>query len=107
MIHEKEIQICQGLIKSLPQRVKNINKQNLKKMYNKETDIYIKLIKTFNIDNINTQRIIEHQILNKDNNYNLEYNPLLSTLSLSMSTNYKTNNIPLTNFYKFNLSIVY
>jgi len=103
LIHEKEIQICQDLIRTLPEKVKNRNKKNKKNYNNVETDNLIKLIKTFNIDNINTQRIIEHQILNR-NNYNSEFNPLLSTLSVSMSTNYKTNNIPLNNFYKFNLS---
>ena len=105
LIHEKEIQICQNLIKTLPEKIKSRNKKIIRNINNEETANLIKLIKIFNIDNINTQRIIEHQILNNNNHYyNLEFNPLLSTLSLSMSTNYRTNNIPFNNFYKFNAS---
>ena len=102
LIHEKEIQLCLDLIKSFPQSNKN-KRLNIKKDFkNKETSNLIRLIKTFNIDNINNQRLIEKQILDKFN-YSSELNPL-NTLSVSMSTNYRTNNLPVNNVYKFNLS---
>ena len=73
LIHEKEIQLCLDLIKSFPQSNKN-KRLNIKKDFkNKETSNLIRLIKTFNIDNINNQRLIEKQILDKFN-YSSELN---------------------------------
>ena len=105
LIHEKEIQLCIDLIKTLPEnKIKNIKNKNKgnSDFKNEETDNLIKLLKTFNINNVYTQRIIEDRILNKTI-FNSEFNPL-STLNLSMSTNYKTNNFPLNQIYKFNVS---
>ncbi len=106
LIHEKEIQLCLDLIKSLPdtnkKNIKNKNRGNIKEFKAAERENLIKLIKTFNIDNIHTQRIIEDQVLN-NSYYNMDFNPL-NTVSMSMSTNYKTNNPPLNNIYKFNSS---
>ena len=106
LIHEKEIQVCLHLIKSLPEinkkNIKNKNKKNTKDVKAEETENLVKLIKTFNIDNIYTQRIIEDQVLN-NSYYNIDFNPL-KTLSISMSTNFKTNKPTLNNIYKFNTS---
>lgn len=105
LIHEKEIQLCIDLIKTLPEnKIKNIKNKNKgnSDFKNEETDNLIKLLKTFNINNVYTQRIIEDRILNKTI-FNSEFNPL-STLNLSISTNYKTNNFPLNQIYKFNVS---
>ena len=104
LIHEKEIQLCLDLIKTLPEKlnIKNKNKKNIKDFKTEETtNNLIRLIKTFNVDNIYTQRILEDQVLNSTI-INSEINPL-STISMSMSTNYKTN-MPINNMFKFNSS---
>ena len=104
LIHEKEIQLCLDLIKTLPENknIKNKHKGNNLEFQTEETDNLIHLLKTFNIDNINSQRRIEAQILN-NTLFNSELNPL-NTFSLSMSTNYNTNNFTLNKIYKFNAS---
>ena len=104
LIHEKEIQLCLDLIKTLPEKIKikNKNKRNIKDFKREETtNNLIRLIKTFNIDNVYTQRILEEQVLNQTI-FNSEINPL-STMSISLSTNYRTN-IPMNNIFKFNSS---
>ena len=104
LIHEKEIQLCLDLIKTLPEKlnIKNKNKKNIKDFKTEETtNNLIRLIKTFNVDNIYTQRILEDQVLNSTI-LNSEINPL-NTMSISMSTNYKTN-MPINNMFKFNSS---
>jgi hypothetical protein len=67
LIHDKEINVCLDLIKSI-----HVNKRNKENEFNninnyksQETDDLIKMIKKFNIDNINKQRIIESQINKK------------------------------------------
>ena len=108
LIHDKEIKICQDLIKSFPEngrnRGKRLNKNNIFK--NEVTDGLVKSIKFFNIDNINNQRIIEHQILN-NNDYIpkslSEYNNFKNATLLSISTNYKTKNFPK-DIHKFNIN---
>ena len=112
LIHEKEIGVCLNLIKSLNgktrNKTKNLNIFKLNK--SEETNNLIKSIKFFTIDNITNQRIIEHQILNNNiynPNLNSELNTLNNTLSLSMPTNYKTNNTnnkALINKNKLNIS---
>ena len=108
LIHEKEIQLCLDLIKAIPEnkddKYKRLN--IIKDFRNKRANNIIKLIKTFNFDNIFNQRLLEEQILNNsNNNCNSENNKAQGTFSVSMSTNYKTNtNIPLNSMYKFNLS---
>ena len=105
LIHEKEIQLCLDLIKILPEKIKNMknkNKGNIKDFKKEEaTNNLIRLIKTFNVDNVYTQRMLEDQALNKTI-FNSEINPL-NTMSISMSTNYKTN-MPINNIFKFNSS---
>ena len=97
LIHDKEIDVCLNLIKSIPEKTRNSNKRlNSFKLYkNEKTNYLIKTIKFFTIDNINNQRIIEHQILN-NTNYNPKLNPEFSTLynnlSFSIQSKYKTNN---------------
>ena len=104
LIHDKEIDVCLNLIKSIPERTRNKNKRlNSFKLYkNEKTNHLIKTIKFFTIDNINNQRIIEHQILN-NTNYNPKLNPEFSTLNnnllFSIQTKYKTNNLPFNNNY--------
>ena len=108
LIHEKEIQLCLDLIKAIPDNKNDKHKRLniIKDFRNKRANNIIKLIKTFNFDNIFNQRLLEEQILNNsNNNYNSENNKAQGTFSVSMSTNYKTNtNIPLNSMYKFNLS---
>ena len=104
LIHEKEIKVCLDLIKTLPEnqkrKIKNKRNTDLK---TEERNNLIKIIKRFNIDNRNQQRILENQILN-NTIFNSKFNPL-STLSVSMSTNYKTNNIPVNKIiYNYNQS---
>ena len=111
LLHEKEIQLCLELIRKMPEKKKNKikkNYNNIKDLKTEDTDHLIRLIKNFNFDNITDQRIIEDQILDSLN-YNLKYNfnqdmTPLNTLSRSMSTNYKTNNIPFNSIYNFNIS---
>ena len=103
LIHDKEIKVCLDLIKSFPENKRNKNKR-LKSINNcksQETDNLIKMIKNFNIDNITNQRIIENEI-KKNYNFKPEINPINT---LSMSTNYKTNNMKMNNSkFKFNIS---
>ena len=113
LLHEKEIQLCLELIKKMPEnkRIKNNKKEiknNNKDLKTEDTNHLIRLIKNFNFDNITNQRIIEDKILDSLN-YSLNYNfnhdvTPLNTLSKSMSTNYKTNNIHFNNIYNFNSS---
>ena len=112
LIHEKEIKLCLDLIKAIPGNKNDINKRiDIDKDFsNKQANDIIKILKTFNYDNIANQRLLEEQILNeynnnKNNNIPEINNQALGTLSISMSTNYRTNNLkPLNSIYKFNLS---
>jgi len=103
LIHEKEIQLCLELIKKYPDIDKNRDRNvNVKELKTKETSDVIREIKRFNFDNIKDQKTVADQIL--DNyNYLINYENIpLSTLS--MSTNYRTNRIPMSNMYKLNIS---
>ena len=106
IIHEKEIQLCLDLIKILPEKTqakrKNKSKENIRDLKTIEKNNLIKLIKTFNIDSFKSQRLMEEKILN-NTLINSEFNPL-NTLSVSLSTNYKTNMMPLNSFYKFDVN---
>lgn len=105
LIHEKEIQLCLDLIRKFPNITKNKDKNvNVKELKTKETSDIINEIKRYNFDNIKDQNTIANQIL--DNyNYLINYENIpLSTLS--MSTNYRTNKMPLNNMYKLNTSII-
>ena len=103
LIHDKEIKVCLDLIKSFPEnkRKKNKSLKSINNCKSQETDNLIKMIKNFNIDNITNQRIIENEI-KKNYNFKPEINPINT---LSMSTNYKTNNMKMNNSkFKFNIS---
>ena len=105
LIHDKEINVCLDLIKSID--INTRNKENGFKTidnYSQETNDLIKIIKKFNIDNIANQRIIENQII-QYKNMKPEFNPL-NTMSLSMSTtNYKTNNSKINNIINNNITL--
>lgn len=103
LIHEKEIQLCLELIKKYPDIEKNKDRNvNVKELKTKETSDIIREIKRFNFDNIKDQKTVADQIL--DNyNYLINYENIpLSTLS--MSTNYRTNKMPMNSMYKLNIS---
>lgn len=103
LIHEKEIQLCLELIKKYPDIEKNRDRNvNVKELKTKETSDIIREIKRFNFDNIKDQKTVADQIL--DNyNYLINYENIpLSTLS--MSTNYRTNKMPMNSMYKLNIS---
>ena len=91
LIHDKEINVCLDLIKSIHvnKRNKENGLNNINNYKSQETDDLIKMIKKFNIDNITNQRIIESQI-NKNKNLNPKIYPL-NSCSLSTTTNYKSN----------------
>ena len=103
LIHEKEIQLCLELIKKYPDIEKNKDRNvNVRELKTKETSDIIREIKRFNFDNIKDQKTVADQIL--DNyNYLINYENIpLSTLS--MSTNYRTNKMPMNSMYKLNIS---
>ena len=103
LIHEKEIQLCLELIKKYPDIEKNKDRNvNVRELKTKETSDIIREIKRFNFDNIKDQKTVADQIL--DNyNYLINYENIpLSTLS--MSTNYRTNKMPMNSMYKLNTS---
>ena len=103
LIHEKEIQLCLELIKKYPDIEKNKDRNvNVKELKTKETSDIIREIKRFNFDNIKDQKTVADQIL--DNyNYLINYENIpLSTLS--MSSNYRTNKMPMNSMYKLNIS---
>lgn len=100
LIHKKESELCLDLIKNLSEKgihnAKNIG--NNKEDNLEETNNLIELIKKFNFDNINNQKMIEDQIINDINNNSIDNNLVKSDLnsgndlSISMTTNFKTNN---------------
>jgi hypothetical protein len=103
LIHEKEIQLCLELIKKFPDIEKNKDRNvNVRELKTKETSEIIREIKRFNFDNIKDQKTVADQIL--DNyNYLINYENIpLNTLS--MSTNYRTNKMPMNSMYKLNIS---
>ena len=104
IIHNKEIETCLDLIKSLPSNSRNNMKDlnHINNIKNEETNNLIQSIKMFNIDNINNQKILENQILNNKINVNSNLNTLENTLTLSMPININSNKIRLSNIYKFN-----
>ena len=109
LIHDKEIDVCLDLIKSIPEKTRNKQiRLNSAKLYkNDKTNNLIQTIKFFNIDNINNQRIIENQILNNStiiSKPNSKINTL-NNLSISMPIIYKKNSMLINNIYnKLNLS---
>ena len=104
IIHNKEIETCLDLIKSLPSNSRNNIKElnHINNIKNEETNNLIQSIKMFNIDNINNQKILENQILNNKTNVNSNLNTLDNTLTLSRPINNNSNKIRLNNIYKFN-----
>ena len=101
LIHKKEIELCLDLIKKLS--ANGINDAKIidenKEGNSEETSNLIKLIKKFNFDNINNQKLIEYLILNENNNSFVNSKMLksdlnsINDLSVSMTTNFKTNNL--------------
>ena len=101
LIHKKETELCLDLIKKLPEN--GLNKENKidenKEGNYEETSNLIELIRNFNFDNINNIKRIEHQIINDNNNSFSNRNILkpdinpTNDLSVSMTTNFKTNNL--------------
>ena len=101
LIHKKETELCLDLIKKLPENGLNIEKNidDKKEANLEETNNLIELIRNFNFDNVNNLKRIEYQIINDNNNsfsnsYILkpDINPT-NDLSISMTTNFKTNNL--------------
>ena len=122
LIHKKEIQLCLDLIKKLPDKESKNNfekKEEDKDNYAQqaqEADNLIELIKRFKFDDIYNQKIIEHQILNENNNNSFENNNSEinsknmkaeinpgETQSISLSTNFRTKNF-LSNTQNQNIS---
>ena len=105
LIHKKEIELCLDLIKKLS--ANGINDAKIidenKEGNSEETSNLIKLIKKFNFDNINNQKLIEYLILNENNNSFVNSKMLksdlnsINDLSVSMTTNFKTNNLLFNN----------
>ena len=105
LIHKKESQLCLDLIKKLPEKGINFMKNNDDKNEENFEETYnlIELIKKFNFDNINNTKRIEYQILNDNNDNSFSNSNILKSdlnpvndLSVSTTTNFKTNN-PLYN----------
>ena len=102
LIHKKEIELCLDLIKKLPEKgINNLKNNDDKNEENlEETNNLIELIKKFNFDNINNTKRIEYQILNDNNDNSFSNSNILKSdlnpsndLSVSMTTNFKTNNL--------------
>ena len=101
LIHKKETELCLDLIKKLPENGLNIEKNidDKKEANLEETNNLIELIRNFNFDNVNNLKRIEYQIINDNNNSFSNSNILkpdinpTNDLSISMMTNFKTNNL--------------
>lgn len=101
LIHKKETELCLDLIKKLPENGLNIEKNidDKKEANLEETNNLIELIRNFNFDNVNNLKRIEYQIINDNNNSFSNSNILkpdinpTNDLSISMTTNFKTNNL--------------
>ena len=102
LIHKKETELCLDLIKKLPENGLNIEKNidDKKEANLEETNNLIELIRNFNFDNVNNLKRIEYQIINDNNNNSFSNSNILkpdinptNDLSISMTTNFKTNNL--------------